>query len=90
MEEHLPLNQNVLVEVLAEQEEKTSGGLIIPEKDKRLPRTVRVKEVSPHIEDPKIQPGDLVTVYLGAINSVNNEGLALVAFESILTIVKNG
>lgn len=87
--EHCPINQNVLVSVLASSEVKTASGFIVPEKDKRLPVEVVVKAVSSAIEDPLVVPGDVVTVYRGSINSLEpNTGLALISYESILTIVK--
>ena len=53
-----PLNDRVLVKRI-EEEQKTTGGIIIPDTAKEKPQFARVLAIS-GIEDPEISVGDLV------------------------------
>jgi chaperonin GroES len=60
MKELQPLNQNVILDLNEEkQEQKTAGGIIIPDTAKEKPMMARVIAVG-NIENPAIALGDLV------------------------------
>jgi len=60
MKELQPLNQNVILNLDADKsEQKTGGGIIIPDTAKEKPQMTRVVAVG-NIENPGIAVGDLV------------------------------
>ncbi len=59
MKELQPLNQQVLLEVTEEKEQKTASGLIIPDSAKEKPLFAKVLAVS-NIENSEIAVGDTV------------------------------
>lgn len=60
MKELQPLNQNVILNLDADKsEQKTAGGIIIPDTAKEKPQMARVVAVG-NIENPGITVGDLV------------------------------
>jgi len=60
MRELQPVNQNVILDVSEEaNEQKTAGGIIIPDTAKEKPKFARVVALS-NIEGPEITVGDIV------------------------------
>ena len=60
MRELQPVNQNVILDVSEEvNEQKTAGGIIIPDTAKEKPKFARVVALS-NIEGPEIAIGDIV------------------------------
>lgn len=59
MKELQPLNENVLLDITSEQEEKTSGGIIIPDSAKEKPQHAKVAAIG-NIENAEIKVGDTV------------------------------
>ncbi len=60
MKELQPVNQNVLLDITDEPaEQKTSGGIIIPDSAKEKPKFARVVALS-NIENVEIAVGDMV------------------------------
>ena len=60
MKEMLPINQNVLLDLSsAAGEQKTSGGIIIPDTAKEKPQFAKVVALS-NIDNPEIAVGDTV------------------------------
>ena len=91
-----PLNDRVLVKRL-ESEEKTAGGLYIPDTAKEKPSRGEVVAVGPgkRAEDGKLVPmsvkaGDRVLIgkYSGTEVKIDNVGHVIVREEEILAIVK--
>jgi len=61
MKELQPLNQNVLLDISTEKgEQRTAGGIIIPDTAKEKPKFARVISFAGHIENAEISAGDLV------------------------------
>ncbi|NCC72330.1 MAG: co-chaperone GroES [Sphingobacteriia bacterium] len=60
MKELQPLNQNVILDLdESKKEQRTSGGIIIPDTAKEKPQIARVVAVG-NVENPGIAVGDLV------------------------------
>ncbi|MFP4469764.1 MAG: GroES family chaperonin [Bacteroidales bacterium] len=60
MKELQPLNQNVILDLDDEKkEQKTSGGIIIPDTAKEKPQLAKVVAVG-NVENPGISVGDMV------------------------------
>ena len=60
MRELQPVNQNVILDVSEEaNEQKTAGGIIIPDTAKEKPKFAKVVALS-NIEGPEIAVGDIV------------------------------
>lgn len=60
MKELQPLNQNVLLDINPDKsEQKTAGGIIIPDSAKEKPQMAKVLAMS-NIENPEIVVGDTV------------------------------
>jgi chaperonin GroES len=60
MKELVPVNQNVILDLSQEKgEQKTAGGIIIPDTAKEKPKTAKVLAVSA-IDDIEISVGDTV------------------------------
>lgn len=74
MKEMLPINQNVLLDLTtASGEQKTAGGIIIPDTAKEKPQLARVISMS-NIENPEIAVGDTVLFKKFAGTEVEFEG----------------
>jgi len=90
-----PLHDRVIVKRIAE-EEKTKGGIIIPDTAKEKPQEGRVVAVGPgKHEDGKIIPLDvkagdkiLFGKYSGAEIKLNGEGHLILREEDILGIIE--
>jgi len=54
------LQQFVLLEMVEDQDQKTAGGIIIPDTAKEKPQYGRVIAIGNNIENPGISAGDLV------------------------------
>jgi len=60
MKELQPLNQNVLLDMSEEEkEQKTAGGIIIPDTAKEKPQMAKVLSIG-NVENPEISVGDVV------------------------------
>lgn len=59
MKELQPLNQNVLLDNSTPQEQRTKGGIIIPDTAKEKPQFAKVLALG-NIENPEIAVGDTV------------------------------
>ena len=59
MKELQPLNDNVLLEIVEEKEQKTASGLIIPDSAQEKPEYAKVVALG-NIENPEILAGDTV------------------------------
>lgn len=60
MKELQPLNQNVILDLNDDKkEQKTAGGLIIPDSAREKPQTAKVLAVG-NVENPGISAGDVV------------------------------
>ena len=59
MKELQPLNENVLLDLSSDKEEKTTGGIIIPDTAKEKPQYGKVVALG-NIENPGISVGDFV------------------------------
>jgi chaperonin GroES len=59
MKELQPVNQNVILDISEEKEQKTSGGIIIPDTAKEKPQFAKVVSIS-NIENVEIAVGDTV------------------------------
>jgi chaperonin GroES len=72
MKELQPVNQNVLLEY-EEKEEKTAGGIIIPDTAKEKPKTAKVLGMS-QIDNAEISVGDTVFFKSFGGNEIELEG----------------
>ncbi len=59
MKELQPLNENVLLELNSNKQEKTSGGIIIPDTAQEKPQHAKVAAIG-NIENAEIKVGDTV------------------------------
>lgn len=59
MKELQPLNENVLLDLSSDKEEKTTGGIIIPDTAKEKPQHAKVLAIG-NIENAEIKVGDVV------------------------------
>ena len=59
MKELLPVNQNVILAMEVDQEQKTASGIIIPDTAREKPKFAKVVAVS-NIENVEIAVGDVV------------------------------
>jgi chaperonin GroES len=74
MKEMLPINQNVLLDLSqAAGEQKTSGGIIIPDTAKEKPQFAKVVALS-NIDNPEIAVGDTVLFKKYSGTEVEYEG----------------
>jgi chaperonin GroES len=74
MKEMLPINQNVLLDLSqAVGEQKTSGGIIIPDTAKEKPQFAKVVALS-NIDNPEIAVGDTVLFKKYSGTEVEYEG----------------
>lgn len=90
MKEIQPVNQHVLLELTKEKEQKTSGGIIIPDTAKEKPSIARVISMS-NIDNPEITVGDTVLFkkFSGTETELDGNGFLLIPYADILAkIVK--
>ncbi|MCF8304355.1 MAG: co-chaperone GroES [Bacteroidales bacterium] len=74
MKELQPLNQNVLLDLTEEEkEQKTPGGIIIPDTAKEKPQMAKVAAVG-NVENPEISVGDTVIYKKFAGNEIEFDG----------------
>jgi len=59
MKELQPLNDNVLLELVQEKEQKTASGIIIPDSAQEKPEFAKVVALG-NIDNPSIAAGDIV------------------------------
>jgi len=59
MKELQPLNDNVLLELVQEKEQKTASGIIIPDSAQEQPEYAKVIALG-NIENPGVSAGDIV------------------------------
>jgi chaperonin GroES len=72
--ELLPVNQNVILDLSdQEKEQKTAGGIIIPDTAKEKPKFARVVSIS-NIENVEIAVGDTVFFKSFSGNEIEFEG----------------
>ena len=73
MKELQPLNDNVLLEIVEEKEQKTASGLIIPDSAQEKPEYAKVIALG-NIENPEVSVGDTVFYKKFSGTEVNFEG----------------
>ncbi len=73
MKELQPLNDNVLLELVEEKEQKTASGIIIPDSAKEKPEYAKVIAIG-NIDNPGISIGDTVFYKKFTGNEINFEG----------------
>lgn len=85
MKELQPLNENVLLDLSSEQEEKTSGGIIIPETAKEKPQHAKVVAIG-NIENAEIKVGDVVFFkkYSGSELKFGDKDYLIIPYEDLL------
>ena len=85
MKELLPVNQNVILSVEEDQEQKTSSGIIIPDTAKEKPKFAKVVSVS-NIENIEIAVGDTVYFkdYSGTETEFEGRKLLVVPYADIM------
>ena len=91
-----PLHDRLLVQRL-EEEEKTRGGIIIPDTAKEKPQQGRVLAVGPgrrddkgEVHPPDVRPGDkvLFAKYAGTEIKIDGEDRVILREEDVLAIVE--
>lgn len=85
MKEIQPVNQHVLLELTQVKEQKTSGGIIIPDTVKEKPSMGRVISMS-NIDNPEIVAGDTVLFkkFAGTETEIDGNSYMLVPYADIL------
>jgi chaperonin GroES len=85
MKELQPLQEYVLLE-MTEMEEKTSGGIIIPDTAKEKPQYGKVIAMGNNIENPGIQVGDFVYFkkFSGSEVEYNGKNLLFIPYGDLL------
>ncbi len=85
MKELQPLQQNVLLEVIEEKEQKTAAGIIIPDTVAEKPQYGRVVALG-NIENPGIAVGDMVFYkkFAGTEVEYENKKLLFIPFADLL------
>jgi chaperonin GroES len=89
MKELQPINQNVLLEITEDKlEQKTSGGIIIPDYAKEKQEVAKVLAIS-NIENAEIVPGDQVLYkkYSGTEIEFEGKNYLLLPYADILSKV---
>jgi len=83
-----PIGNRVLVEIKT-SEEKTSGGIVIPQTAQEKTQEGIVKEVG-NLEDIKIKKGDIIIYdkYAGTEIKIDGKDYLLIKAEDILAIVE--
>ena len=85
MKELQPINQKVLIELEDNKEEKTAGGIILPDSAKEKEQIGKVKAIS-NIENPEIAVGDTVIYkeFSGSEVKFEEKKFLLIPYEDIL------
>ena len=86
MRELQPVNQNVILDVSEEaNEQKTAGGIIIPDTAKEKPKFAKVVALS-NIEGPEIAVGDVVFYkeYSGTEIELDEGNFLVVPYSDVL------
>jgi chaperonin GroES len=86
MKELQPVNQNVILDVSDEiNEQKTAGGIIIPDTAKEKPKFAKVVALS-NIEGPEIAVGDVVFYkeYSGTEIQLDEDKFLVVPYADVL------
>ncbi len=80
-----PLKDRLLVSFL-DQEEKTAGGIIIPETAKERPQKGKVEAIGSEVEDVKV--GDIIMFKTYAPDNIKIEGkeYGILKFEDVMGI----
>ncbi|MCX7696996.1 MAG: co-chaperone GroES [Bacteroidales bacterium] len=88
MRELQPINQNVLLDLSDRKEEKTSGGIIIPDTAKEKPIMAKVVAIS-NIDNLEISVGDTVVFkkYSGTEIEFEGKKYLLIPYADILAKV---
>ncbi len=89
MKELQPVNQNILLDLSEEQkEQKTAGGIIIPDTAKEKPKTAKVLSLS-NIDNAEIAVGDTVLFkeYSGTELEFEGRKYLIIQYEDILAKV---
>jgi len=86
MKELQPLNDNVLLEVIEEKEQKTASGLIIPDSAQEKPEYATVVAVGVGVEKAAIKAGDDVFYKKFSGTEVEFEGkkFLIIPYEDLL------
>ncbi len=85
----LPVNQNVLLEIEDEKEQKTEGGIIIPDTvSKEKPMMAKVVAMA-NIENPEINVGDTVVYkkYSGTEIELDGKNYLIIQYADLLAKV---
>ncbi len=82
-----PLKDRLLVSFL-DQEEKTAGGIIIPETAKERPQKGKVEAIGSEVEDVKV--GDIIMFKTYAPDNIKIEGkeYGILKFEDVMGIIE--
>jgi chaperonin GroES len=82
-----PLKDRLLVSFL-DQEEKTAGGIIIPETAKERPQKGKVEAIGSEVEDVKV--GDIIMFKTYAPDNIKIEGTeyGILKFEDVMGIIE--
>jgi len=85
MKELQAINQNVIIEIKTETEQKTASGIFIPESAKEKKTYGKVVSIS-NIENPEISSGDTVLFkeFSGTEVEFENQKLLLIQYSDIL------
>ena len=89
MKEMLPVNQNVLLELEDEKEQKTESGIIIPDTvSKEKPMMAKVVAMA-NIENPEINVGDTVVYkkYSGTEIELDGKKYLIIQYADLLAKV---
>lgn len=88
MKELQPINQNVLLDLNEEQEQKTASGIIIPDSAKEKPKMAKVVAMS-SIENAEIKTGDMVLFkqYAGTETEFEGRKYLLIQYADLLAKV---
>ncbi|HBH05456.1 MAG TPA: co-chaperone GroES [Flavobacteriales bacterium] len=73
MQELQPVNQNVILEIKEEKEQRTASGLYIPDTAKEKPQFAKVVALST-IESPEVSVGDTVFFKQFSGNEIEMDG----------------
>jgi co-chaperonin GroES (HSP10) len=78
------LNKHVLVETIAQKEETTSGGIVLPGSTRTAAKQGRILSAANGLE---VQPGDVVLYNRHAHTTDVGSGLELLKAEDILAVL---
>jgi chaperonin GroES len=86
--ELMPVNQNIIVDFGDQKEEKTKGGIIIPDTAKEKPKFAKVVSIS-NIENCEIAVGDIVFFkdYSGSEIEFEGKKLLVLPYADVLAKV---